>query len=170
MEKTVDAICQGCGKTFRIIPSRAKHGRGKSCSPACQYAAITRRPKKRVTLTCIGCGAAFTRMPAHAHDGSGKGKYCSRACRDKTRIRILHPQYKGGPECYRGPNWPAQKRKAKRRDGGICQHCGQQGTDVHHIRPFRLFVYYTEANALENLTTLCKSCHRSADALVQRVA
>jgi DEAD/DEAH box helicase domain-containing protein len=42
---------------------------------------------------------------------------------------------------------------------------------VHHIRPFREFNYipgqnenYQEANQLDNLITLCPSCHRQAEA------
>jgi DEAD/DEAH box helicase domain-containing protein len=42
---------------------------------------------------------------------------------------------------------------------------------MHHIRPFREFGYvpgqndhYRQANRLENLVTLCPSCHRRAEA------
>ncbi len=62
------------------------------------------------------------------------------------------------------------KRKARARDNSTCQHCGAAGVDVHRIRPFRLFTCYVEANDLANLITLCKPCHRRADALVQRAA
>jgi DEAD/DEAH box helicase domain-containing protein len=41
---------------------------------------------------------------------------------------------------------------------------------IHHIRPFREYGYisgeneaYLQANALENLVTLCPSCHRRAE-------
>jgi 5-methylcytosine-specific restriction endonuclease McrA len=64
----------------------------------------------------------------------------------------------------------AQKRKARARDDRTCQHCGAPGSDVHHIRPFRFFTDYREANELTNLITLCKPCHRRADAAIQAVA
>jgi len=72
----------------------------------------------------------------------------------------------------RGPNWAAQRRAARERDQFTCQVCGAtekslgREHDVHHIRPFREFGYvpgvndnYIKANALDNLVTLCRSCH-----------
>ena len=76
----------------------------------------------------------------------------------------------------RGPNWAEQRDKARQRDGFRCQHCGAperpgRQLDVHHLVPFREFGYvpgqnirYLEANRLENLSTLCSSCHRRAEA------
>ncbi len=80
------------------------------------------------------------------------------------------------PVSYRGPNWEQQRRSARERDGHRCRHCGApereiREHDVHHLSPFRQFGYrpgenelYLEANRLENLVTLCKSCHLQADA------
>jgi DEAD/DEAH box helicase domain-containing protein len=71
----------------------------------------------------------------------------------------------------RGPNWDAQRNLARDRDAHRCRHCGaperpNRTHDVHHIEPFRTFGYvrgkneaYLEANRLENLVTLCPSCH-----------
>jgi DEAD/DEAH box helicase domain-containing protein len=76
----------------------------------------------------------------------------------------------------RGPNWEQQRQRARARDGFRCRHCGaperpQRTHDVHHIQPFRTFGYvrgkndsYLEANRLENLVTLCTSCHRRVEA------
>lgn len=71
-----------------------------------------------------------------------------------------------------GPNWPAQRRRARERDRYTCRHCGareaQTGRehDVHHLTPFRRFGYvpgeneaYLQANDLANLITLCRVCH-----------
>jgi len=75
----------------------------------------------------------------------------------------------------RGPNWEEQRRRARARDGYRCRHCSvaeREGRahDVHHIQPFRTFGYvrgqndrYLEANRLENLVTLCRSCHRRVE-------
>jgi DEAD/DEAH box helicase domain-containing protein len=93
-----------------------------------------------------------------------------------------------------GPNWQQQRRQVLDRDGHRCRTCGAAGKDpkgfslnepgdpdharflgsvlhVHHIRPFRDFDYipgvntkYIQANMLENLVTLCPSCHRRAEA------
>ena len=80
----------------------------------------------------------------------------------------------GDPNDY-GPNWPEQRNKARARDGYRCTVCGAaerpgQQHDVHHIRPFRSFGYipgvnenYKLANRLENLRTLCRSCHQKVE-------
>ncbi|GAB4474086.1 MAG: hypothetical protein Kow00124_13760 [Anaerolineae bacterium] len=74
-----------------------------------------------------------------------------------------------------GPNWKQQREAARQRDGCRCRQCGAPESpgrqhDVHHIRPFRDFGYvpgrnenYLEANQLDNLLTLCPSCHRAAE-------
>ncbi len=74
-----------------------------------------------------------------------------------------------------GPNWPEQRAKARARDGYRCVLCGAaeppgQPHDVHHIRPFRTYGYipgvnenYKLANRLENLRTLCRSCHQKVE-------
>lgn len=91
-----------------------------------------------------------------------------------------------GPNNY-GPNWEQQRNAARARDGYTCRHCGKpelpsltrrgaggeggRQHDVHHIVPFRAFGYipgvnenYKQANALENLITLCAACHQRVEA------
>jgi DEAD/DEAH box helicase domain-containing protein len=75
----------------------------------------------------------------------------------------------------RGLNWEDQRRRARERDGRICRHCGaperpDRAHDVHHLEPFASFGYargkndaYLEANRLENLVTLCRSCHQRVE-------
>lgn len=163
--------CQVCGAAFSVSASRVKWGRGRSCSRACQYASNRLKlSRPKVAFTCIGCGAVFERHASQAVDTPtkiGVAKYCSRECRDRHRVGLLHPQFIGRPIATRGPNWQAQKRSARSRDARVCQQCGDRGTDVHHIRPFRLFQDYQLANRLENLVTLCRGCHRRADAAFQ---
>lgn len=79
-----------------------------------------------------------------------------------------------------GPNWPEQRDAARKRDRYRCRTCGmpereRRQHDVHHIRPYREFGYvpgqnqaYLEANALDNLLTLCSRCHRRTE-MAQRV-
>ena len=77
-----------------------------------------------------------------------------------------------------GPEWPKLRDRARARDKYICQVCGVPETarqhDVHHKIPFRAFVtsarggspepaQVAQANRLENLTTLCPSCHHKAE-------
>jgi 5-methylcytosine-specific restriction endonuclease McrA len=85
--------------------------------------------------------------------------------------------WKGGPDeypKYYGPNWKRQSRRARKRDGYKCRHCGitqeelGRRLSVHHIIPFRSFDYvrgennnYKQANLLTNLISLCPDCHRA---------
>ena len=74
-----------------------------------------------------------------------------------------------------GPSW-AQARKASRvRDDHRCRQCGVKEFEgkehsVHHLRPFREFGFDPAenrhdrlANELDNLLTLCASCHQRAE-------
>jgi len=75
-----------------------------------------------------------------------------------------------------GPNWQKQRQRTLVRDGNRCRTCGAEarpgtGLHVHHIRPFREYGYvpgendaYQLANDVDNLVTLCPSCHRQAEA------
>jgi len=70
----------------------------------------------------------------------------------------------------RGANWEMQAGKARERDSFTCQVCkvteetlGRQ-LDVHHKIPFRSFKSNVEANKLENLISLCPSCHTKLEA------
>ena len=71
-----------------------------------------------------------------------------------------------------GPDWPKIRERVRTRDGFRCQVCctpenGRQH-DVHHKIPFRNFktqngIDLVQAHRLDNLVTLCPSCHRKAE-------
>ncbi len=73
-----------------------------------------------------------------------------------------------------GPNWQQQRQLVLQRDDYRCRTCGAAGDTslhIHHIRPFREYGYipgenenYRVANKVDNLITLCPSCHRRAEA------
>jgi DEAD/DEAH box helicase domain-containing protein len=66
-----------------------------------------------------------------------------------------------------GPEWTRLRERVRARDGYKCQVCGTPEStrqhDVHHKIPFRAFTSMAEANRLENLTTLCSSCHHKVE-------
>jgi DEAD/DEAH box helicase domain-containing protein len=66
-----------------------------------------------------------------------------------------------------GPDWPRTRDRVRARDKYTCQVCGavesDRQLDVHHKTPFRAFPSWVEANRIENLTTLCSSCHRQVE-------
>jgi DEAD/DEAH box helicase domain-containing protein len=71
-----------------------------------------------------------------------------------------------------GPDWQKIRLAVRKRDQFKCQVCGaaemNREHDVHHKTPFRAFIQNgaldrEQANRLENLTTLCPSCHRKVE-------
>ena len=84
-----------------------------------------------------------------------------------------HYAWNGGVGRYYGPSWPTQRKAAIERDGGECRMCSmtaeehykQHGTDihVHHLCRFASFEDSAVANRLENLVTLCFTCHNEAE-------
>lgn len=78
-----------------------------------------------------------------------------------TRLRAAGA-WSNDPNNY-GPEWPKIRERVRARDKYVCQVCGalEDGRphDVHHKIPLRAFTSVTEANRLENLSTLCPSCH-----------
>jgi DEAD/DEAH box helicase domain-containing protein len=70
-----------------------------------------------------------------------------------------------------GPNWTTQRQAALARDEYRCRFCGalegERPHHIHHKTPFKAFPSPLEANRLENLITLCPSCHRRAESAVR---
>ncbi|MEM7536278.1 MAG: DEAD/DEAH box helicase [Chloroflexota bacterium] len=78
-----------------------------------------------------------------------------------------------------GPNWQQQRAKVRERDDYRCTQCGapepkSRQHDVHHLVPFRVFGYvpelnehYLEANRLDNLVLVCRTCHQRLESLVR---
>jgi len=66
-----------------------------------------------------------------------------------------------------GTDWTRIRDRVRARDKYQCQVCGAIETtrqhDVHHKIPFRSFASIEEANRLENLTTLCRTCHQKVE-------
>ncbi len=73
-----------------------------------------------------------------------------------------------------GADWNLIKEAVRSRDHYSCRNCGKLEDDVyhdvHHIKPFRFFDSAREANVMENLITLCKSCHHQAESQVRVVS
>lgn len=176
-------ICQWCHKEFEEWSYRQP----TFCSNQCrsEYAAhqpkpTTRRPENFITQDCLICGKSYTVHKSQIE--LRNSKYCSIECSSMAASDRMkgegNPNYIDGssPQDY-GENWHRQSRKARKRDKNTCQHCGlkhnwEKGwiVDVHHKIPFRLFNGdYKKANRLNNLTCLCRKCHRKADSKFKEV-
>ena len=69
-----------------------------------------------------------------------------------------HWMWNPDKEYFRGEDWPIARKAALVRDNYTCQDCGikrYQRMDVHHLVAW----HETHDNSLENLITLCRSCH-----------
>jgi DEAD/DEAH box helicase domain-containing protein len=86
---------------------------------------------------------------------------------EQLKDRML---WNSDPNDY-GPNWDQIRKRVIQRDGSCCQVCGATGAKqplhVHHIQPFRSFSDRETANQLQNLITLCPTCHRQAETSVR---
>jgi DEAD/DEAH box helicase domain-containing protein len=126
------------------------------------------RQIKRYTHETLGWGDVD--LPEQTMDTSGAWLWVG----GETLARLHDAGVLLPPADY-GPNWPAQREAARERDGYRCRTCGASERenhqhDVHHLRPLREFGYvpgendaYLQANALDNLLTLCSRCHRRAE-------
>jgi hypothetical protein len=125
--------------------------------------------KNYVSVICEICGEECWVFPSESKSWA----YCSRECKHKGHSGENHPSWVGGTKHYRGPNWQEQREKAIKRDNEECQKCGisreqhkekfDKDLEADHIKPFRLFDDYKEANKLSNLTTYCCVCHGSVE-------
>ena len=93
---------------------------------------------------------------------------------DQLVVRLQAEGILPPPRDY-GPSWPQQRDAARVRDKYRCRQCGVEERvgrqhDAHHLVPFRTFGYvpganefYLQANQLDNLVTLCSTCHRQVE-------
>jgi len=119
---------------------------------------------------CEECGTSFV-----VNVNEYEGRFCSNDCRlewlgrwSEEQTGESHPNWKPGTCERRGDNWEEQRLKAILRDQARCQNCrkpahvlprGYVDLCVHHIVRYGDFDSYEEANRVDNLVTLCRSCH-----------
>ena len=142
---------------------------------------VSYRRIKRMTHENLGTIALD--YPPSEWETSG---YWLRVAESAQRALEEAGQWHDSPNDY-GPNWQAQRRRVRERDGYRCTECGApepQGAsshrqharqhDVHHLVPFRVFGYapgvnehYRQANRLSNLVLVCRACHQRLESGVR---
>ena len=172
-KEKVGVECVQCGDIFEVYPYRKETA--SFCSRECKdkhQSTVTGEdaPNYRgqtKTFECQQCGGKFERY-VRKNDCI----YCSKECYQEASKEMFkgeaNPVWRGGYDGYYGPNWKEQRQAALERDNYECQDCGDQseGNHVHHKKRMGWFKeeyespqWYLRANKLENLVTLCPSCH-----------
>lgn len=124
-------VCEFCGKSFEIIPSRAKAGRGRFCSKECCVAGNvgTNNPLWRNGGTaeyhCEICGKVIYNKPSHTI------RFCSQECRSRWQStmtgEIAFHWKGGGAECI--CEWCGVEfvtRQARARDEKRGRYCSKE--------------------------------------------
>ncbi|MGD0331373.1 MAG: HNH endonuclease [Nitrososphaeria archaeon] len=172
-DQRVEINCYQCGKLFLI--GQYNISTYNFCSRKCDneykktLCGANNKQYSQVEVECAWCGTKIFRQ---------KGLVAKRSiffcCQKHNGLwKALNlkgensQNYKGGYENHYGENWLIQRRSALTRDDYTCQICFKhkkdtgRNPDVHHKIPFRVFSInnYIEANNLDNLVSLCSSCH-----------
>lgn len=150
-------VCERCGKTFGVPPSRLKQAPVRFCSRECKDAAKSERAVPHFD-PCAECGVLIQIRPGRI----GTRNFCSRRCanlahrvyvRGKTNGRYVD----GSTLTLYPPGFPKSVRRSiKQRDGWACVVCGRgpKYLQVHHIDGGKTNHDPT------NLVSLCIACHR----------
>ncbi|QLG63079.1 HNH endonuclease [Halorarum salinum] len=173
----IRTACASCGEELARAPWRTERSERAFCDPDCLGAwrsenrSGTESPLyNTVAVDCEQCGTEILK-PASRVDG--RRHFCDIHCHgewiSKNKSGENGTNWQGGHDRYYGPNWNEQRREARERDDYGCQSCGMSNDEhrdewgedlhVHHITRFGAFDSYQKANRLNNLVTLCRSCH-----------
>ena len=93
--------------------------------------------------------------------------------RDETVEVLKDQRLWTGEENDYGKDWPKIRELVRKRDHYTCQSCGKVELPgmpqfhIHHKVPLRTFNDLVLANDLDNLVTLCPTCHKNAEVSVR---
>lgn len=164
------AECRVCETRFEYYPSDKEGIYCVQCI-ADVNGGVPERPDlrvERVSVTCRHCDTQMEVLPSRLR-GQTYGVFCDLDCYgdwlSETFVGERHHQWEGGTFPY-GEDWWPTRRQALIRDEYTCQICGAgqkalgRKPVVHHIKRVRDFAHPTDAHYLENVISLCRSCHR----------
>jgi 5-methylcytosine-specific restriction endonuclease McrA len=173
----IEVVCHTCGSEFTKNPTNARNAEKHFCDESCytEYKKETYSGEGnpsyagRVQFECEECGAGFELPPSRAEQEPARFCSCECAGTHRARERNDFPKSKNreeeGLRYPYGDYWGDQREKALERDGNECVECGRtDGLEVHHIKRAKSFTSRKKAHRLENLKTLCTTCHGKADA------
>lgn len=166
--------CRTCGTVFSYYPSNKE---GVYCSDCVSssdglLAENPSKPVERIRTTCPNCETGLQVLRSRL-DRQRRGVFCDTDCYgewlSENVVGPAHHQWVGGAINY-GQTWWRIRRQSLVRDEYECQYCGKsrkeigRNSDVHHRIPVRRFDRPETAHSLNNVITLCRSCHRHAEA------
>lgn len=165
-EKTT---CENCKAKFKYYPSSKK---GRFCQQ-CQKERpwLKERKGKSVEVRCSYCEDFKTVSPS-VYDKNNEF-FCNTECLSDWRSENWtgedHPLWKGGEISDYGGKWSSVRENARKRDNYGCVMCGKTredmgyGPEVHHIIPVREHENPQNAHRIENVVSLCSTCHANAE-------
>ncbi len=174
-KETYTCDLNGCDETFEDYPTRLET-RGRENFYCCREHQ-SKGQQNGCTVECSWCGdevyksaGQLDEMGDYAIDNHFCDKECETQFKRHNWVREGHPNWEGGKSDLNAVrhllsevSWQETARKVRKRDGHVCQMCGEFGVgrslDVHHIVP----VVSGGNNHPDNLITLCISCHRKAE-------
>jgi hypothetical protein len=151
--RTIHKTCEQCGKEWTTTRSESYRRGYKTCSNECRVAAIKEKLAKRV----------FSNETRERMSQSQREKTLTPEHRRKIGKAVAGPRNKHWidgrsyeKDDYAGLFTESLKMIVKERDNSACQECNLSSCVVlvvHHIDGVKL------NNDVDNLTTLCQSCH-----------
>jgi len=188
----VETECENCGTEITKEKAEYENHEHHFCKKACQIEWLAQNQKGKdhpnynsVEIACGWCGSIFTREKSKANRYNHA--FCSRDCYHawQSEEGVIsgenHPRWIGGTSGRYGPGWSTARTRALERDDHTCQRCGLteekhrekhaqgRGLDVHHLKRVESFkdqsgeIDYETAHQLDNLESLCQSCHGEAE-------
>ncbi len=141
-----EKVCEQCQQPFLVL--RRFKDTQRFCSKVCSRRGQAPRTSTKRTKQCEHCGGDYQVVPYFY----ATRRFCNRECWRLHMVASEHGAWKGGTGWY------------KKQKGPACERCGStQRRVVHHKDENR------DNNALENLETLCYSCHLRHHRLVERM-
>jgi len=175
--------CEICSSEFEYYPSEKESLYCSTCvknknwryEPDISGEDHPRWSGGKQELSCDNCDTKVVRRQKNI---TGEHVFCGPDCQAEWLSETFsgedHPNWKDGTNPNYGRGWRRVRERALERDGYECVVCGTtkselgRNPDVHHIVPVRAFVETPmttefDAHYLENVASLCPSCHRKAE-------
>lgn len=159
----VEVSCEWCGEQFERYASNVAdstfcdkecHDKHQRENPSTDKDAPGWKGGKKVA-TCDWCGCEYSDYPSRIERTDGN--YCSRDCTWKSRREESDIDHR---RVMQSGEWRVVRERVLERDRKRCQECGHgENLHVHHITPLS---EGGEKYDMDNLVTLCQTCHLRA--------